>query len=91
MFKENYIEDSLDSIKNILYYSFDTIDYTPYISDLERIICVIEEEQKDCVDEEKLNRLVSLNGRAQDYLAKIKTFQKHFDAKQKEDEEMGIN
>ena len=87
MFKENYIEDTLDGIKNIIYYAYDTINYEDYIKQLEGIIAEIDNEQKVCVEEERFARLTKLKQRAEEYLSKAQCFNRHFINQQ--NEEMG--
>ena len=84
MIREMRIEDSLDDMKRILYYYFDTIDYTTYIRDIKRIIDSIKEAIQESLDSEQIERLKKLEERANFYLERMQNFQSHYENKGEE-------
>ena len=75
-----YTEDSLGDIKNIISYYFDTIDYTSYIQELDKIINNLNGLKDKCTTSEELRILNILHNKANTYLAKAKSLQRLYEA-----------
>jgi len=71
--------DSLDDIKNIMYYCFDTIDYKTYINELNGIIENLSDMLKDCDKEADYESCSLLKQVAEKYLKKAKRLQKVYE------------
>ena len=82
------IEDSLDDIKRIMYYHYESIDYTQYIEDLNGYINEINDMLELCDSDSEKAELEALKERAESYLAKVKEFQRVYE-NSLESEEMG--
>jgi len=84
---ERYIEDSLNDIRNIIVCYSDSINYSTYINDLEKILNEIDELMENCNNKEEFQRLTELKGRAYDYIFKAKTLQvQYLESKNEEPE-----
>ena len=88
MINQRHIEDTLDDIKRIIVYYFDTIDYSIYISEVENILETLASEKSQTDDRLALKSLSELEQRANVYLKKMNSYQVHY---QNQDESQGGN
>lgn len=79
MFEDGRIEDTLDDIKRIIFYYSDSIDYTDYIKELEAVLMTLKNAQSNNSDSKRRVVLANLEERAKLYLAKVKTYQLHYE------------
>ena len=79
MFEDGRIEDTLDDIKRIIFYYSDSIDYTDYIKELEAVLITLKDAQSNNSDSKRRVVLANLEERAKLYLAKVKTYQLHYE------------
>ena len=90
--KIRHIMDSLEDIKKIMYYCFDTIDYTTYIKELNNIIENLSEMLNSCNNEADYETCALLMQTAETYLKKAKSLQRIYEKnlpKSEEENEKG--
>lgn len=75
MLNRRYIEDTLYSIKKIICYYSDTIDYTTYIEELENCIESLAILKGLTTSETEIKQLEEVSQKAKFYLSKAKVCQ----------------
>lgn len=91
MVQERYIEDTVNDVKNIITFYFDSIDYTTYIVDLEESLEQVETLISVSNSDEEINRLLKLKERVLAYLSKTKDLQKKHSEKANESADCGLD
>ena len=79
MVEEMRIEDTLDGIKRIITSYYDTIDYSDYIRDLEKVLEKLNVLKKNSKDLKSQQRLAGLEDRTKFYLSRMRAFQAHYE------------
>jgi len=87
--QERHILDSLNDIKKIMYYSFDTIDYSVYITELNSLIEQLSEMLNVSDNKEDYDRIFALKKSVEFYLKKAEELQNIYLRSLEDQEEKG--